>query len=84
MDLSDITAPEWVADALCAQVDPELFFPGKGESPRDAKRICACCEVRAQCLEYALAHGQRYGVWGGVSERGRGRLAHDRSAEVAA
>ncbi|HRN90538.1 MAG TPA: WhiB family transcriptional regulator [Candidatus Saccharibacteria bacterium] len=62
---------KWQKDALCAQTDPETFFPEKGSSVRDAKKICAGCEVRAQCLEYALANDERFGVWGGLSERER-------------
>jgi WhiB family redox-sensing transcriptional regulator len=64
----------WQADALCAQTDPEAFFPEKGGSTRDAKKICASCEVRAQCLEYALKNDERFGIWGGLSERERRKL----------
>ncbi len=64
----------WQSDALCAQTDPEAFFPEKGGSTRDAKRICTGCEVRAQCLEYALANDERFGIWGGLSERERRKL----------
>jgi WhiB family redox-sensing transcriptional regulator len=49
----------WQERALCAQTDPEAFFPEKGGSTREAKRVCLSCEVRAECLEYALAHGER-------------------------
>ena len=77
-DLSDIFGlPEeagWQERALCAQTDPEAFFPEKGGSTREAKRICTGCEVRAECLEYALAHDERFGIWGGMSERERRRL----------
>ena len=64
----------WQADALCAQTDPEAFFPEKGGSTRDAKRICSGCEVKAQCLDYALANDERFGIWGGLSERERRKL----------
>jgi WhiB family transcriptional regulator, redox-sensing transcriptional regulator len=64
----------WQERALCAQTDPESFFPEKGGSTREAKRICSGCEVRAECLEYALAHDERFGIWGGMSERERRRL----------
>jgi len=64
----------WQSDSLCAQTDPEAFFPEKGGSTRDAKKICASCEVRAQCLEYALANDERFGIWGGLSERERRKL----------
>lgn len=68
--------PEWQERALCAQTDPEAFFPEKGGSTREAKRICLGCEVRAECLEYALAHDERFGIWGGLSERERRKLKH--------
>lgn len=70
----------WQSDALCAQTDPEAFFPEKGGSTRDAKKICTTCEVRAQCLDYALANDERFGIWGGLSERERRRLRRARSA----
>ncbi|AGP31397.1 putative WhiB transcription regulator [Corynebacterium terpenotabidum Y-11] len=65
---------EWQEQALCAQTDPEAFFPEKGGSTREAKRICRACGVRDECLEYALAHDERFGIWGGLSERERRRL----------
>nr|WP_275669480.1 WhiB family transcriptional regulator [Glycomyces paridis] len=66
--------PEWQARALCAQTDPEAFFPEKGGSTRDAKRICARCEVKENCLNYALDHDERFGIWGGLSERERRKI----------
>ena len=69
-----ITDDQWQERALCAQTDPEAFFPEKGGSTREAKRICLGCEVRDACLEYALAHDERFGIWGGLSERERRRL----------
>ena len=62
------TAPgavDWRDEALCAQTDPEAFYPEKGASPRDAKKVCDRCPVQAACLEYALTTDQRYGIWGG-------------------
>ena len=64
----------WQADALCAETDPEAFFPEKGGSTREAKKICTGCEVKAECLEYALSNDERFGIWGGLSERERRRL----------
>lgn len=64
----------WQERALCAQTDPEAFFPEKGGSTREAKRICTGCEVRDACLDYALKHQERFGIWGGLSERERRRL----------
>lgn len=65
---------EWQDQALCAQTDPEAFFPEKGGSTREAKRICQACPVQDECLEFALAHDERFGIWGGLSERERRRL----------
>jgi WhiB family redox-sensing transcriptional regulator len=65
---------DWTERALCAQTDPEAFFPEKGGSTREAKRICQGCEVRDECLEYALENGIRFGVWGGLSELERRKL----------
>jgi len=62
-------AGDWQDGARCAEVDPELFFPGQGGTAQPAKRVCAACEVRSQCLEYAIESGQQDGVWGGLSER---------------
>ena len=65
---------EWVNDAACARTDPEAFFPEKGETTKDAKKVCGGCRVIAECLKYALTNGERYGVFGGLSERERRRL----------
>lgn len=65
---------DWQDQALCAQSDAEAWFPEKGGSSRDAKKICGRCPVRAPCLDYALATRQQHGVWGGMSERERRRL----------
>lgn len=65
---------DWTERALCAQTDPDAFFPDVGQTTRHAKRTCAACEVRTECLEYALTHDERFGVWGGYSERERRAL----------
>ncbi|WP_122820061.1 WhiB family transcriptional regulator [Varibaculum vaginae] len=64
----------WQEQALCAQTDPEAFFPEKGGSTREAKAVCELCEVRDECLSYALENDERFGIWGGLSERERRRL----------
>jgi WhiB family transcriptional regulator, redox-sensing transcriptional regulator len=77
IDVAPALTPEddlWQEKALCAQTDPEAFFPEKGGSTREAKRICLGCEVKDACLDYALAHDERFGIWGGLSERERRRL----------
>ncbi|NLE96841.1 MAG: WhiB family transcriptional regulator [Propionibacterium sp.] len=76
-DSDDDGAFAWQAEALCAQTDPEAFFPEKGGSTRDAKRVCQTCTVRTECLEYALAHDERFGIWGGLSERERRKLKRE-------
>lgn len=70
----------WLDDALCRQVDSEAFFPEKGASTRPAKRVCRKCRVRVECLDYALETGQRFGVWGGLSERERRALEPEQVA----
>ena len=62
---------QWQERALCAQADPEAFFPEKGGPTHTAKRVCAACEVRPECLDHALANNERFGIWGGMSERER-------------
>lgn len=64
----------WRSQALCAPIDSEIFFPDKGGSTKQAKRICGMCEVRLECLQDALDREERFGVWGGLSERERRRL----------
>ena len=74
LPMTDAEELGWQERALCAQTDPEAFFPEKGGSTREAKRVCTTCEVRVECLEYALDHDERFGIWGGLSERERRRL----------
>lgn len=72
--------PHWTELALCKETDPESFFPEKGGSTREAKKVCKACEVRAECLEYALANDERFGIWGGLSERERRKLKQRNAA----
>ena len=65
---------DWLPRALCRETDPEAFFVELGESTKDAKKVCQGCEVRDACLQYALDHDERFGVWGGLSERERRKL----------
>ena len=66
-----LAVPDWQAQALCAQTGADFFFPEPGSSVREAKRICGMCEMRSACLEYALNNDERFGVWGGLSEKER-------------
>lgn len=81
---SHVADLSWQDASLCAQADPEAFFPEKGRSTRAAKAVCARCPVRRPCLEYALGHGERFGIWGGLSERQRRRLERSRTTVIEA
>lgn len=80
LGLGDRSGSAWRAGALCAQVDGDLFFPEKGESALPAKRVCAGCPVRAECLAEALARPERFGVWGGLSEPERRAVRAEQAA----
>lgn len=73
---------QWQEDALCNQTDPEAFFPEKGGSTREAKKVCNGCEVAEKCLEYAMSNDERFGIWGGLSERERRKLKKKREEEA--
>lgn len=66
--------PSWHSDALCAQTDPEEFFPPPGGATSRAKRVCAECPVRAACLDHALTYNEQHGIWGGKTPRERQEL----------
>lgn len=70
----------WMQDAICAQTDPDAFYPEKGGSTAEAKRVCMRCPVRETCLEWALAGNERFGIFGGKSERERRKIAKERAA----
>lgn len=77
-----LTPPDskpWQAYANCMGVDPDLFFPERGASTREAKEVCRGCVVRDDCLEYALTNGEKFGIWGGMSERERRRIRRQRA-----
>lgn len=75
---ANLDAPQWMEEGLCAQTDPESFFPEKGGSTKLAKAVCVGCPVKTECLEFALEHDERYGIWGGLSERERRVLKRQR------
>ncbi|NUS44586.1 MAG: WhiB family transcriptional regulator [Mycobacteriaceae bacterium] len=70
------TTDAWRRAAICAQTDPEIFFPELGGSVREAKRLCARCPVRRDCLAHALQNREHHGVWGGLSDNERRQLVH--------
>lgn len=70
--------PDWQKEGACYGMDVNLFFPRRGTPPsqiRATKQICYDCPIRIKCLDYALYHGERLGIWGGTSERERRTLA---------
>jgi WhiB family redox-sensing transcriptional regulator len=75
-----VAAPAWQRYANCLGVDPDLFFPERGGSTREAKEVCRGCVVREECLEYAIEAGEKFGIWGGLSERERRTLRRRRNA----
>ena len=77
--LADSEELSWQDRANCMGVDPDLFFPERGASTREAKEVCRGCGVRLDRLEYALDNAEKFGIWGGMSERERRRLRRARS-----
>lgn len=71
----------WKEYANCLGVDPDLFFPTRGQSTREAKAVCRGCVVVDDCLEFALVNGEKFGIWGGLSERERRRIRRQRAVE---
>jgi WhiB family redox-sensing transcriptional regulator len=65
----------WQADASCRGVDSELFFPPTEDESGPAKAICQTCPVRLACLAFSLERNERFGVWGGLTEKERARLS---------
>lgn len=73
-----MTSVAWQSMAACRGMDVNVFFPERGELLLTARQVCAGCGVREECREFALTHMERFGVWGGMSERERGRARVDR------
>jgi WhiB family redox-sensing transcriptional regulator len=82
MHLLGASELSWQIKGNCMGVDPDLFFPERGASTREAKEVCRGCIVREDCLEYALANGEKFGIWGGLSERERRRLRRRRAIQA--
>ncbi|MDX1690512.1 MAG: WhiB family transcriptional regulator [Acidimicrobiia bacterium] len=74
----------WQDDANCKGANADLFFPERGASTRTAKAICGECRVRAECLDFAIETGEKFGIWGGMSERERRKVRRERQAAAAA
>lgn len=81
--LAEHARDSWMEQALCKQADPEMFYPEKGGATSAAKRICRACPVRQECLNHALDHDERFGIWGGLSERERRKLRPGHTVDAA-
>lgn len=81
--LAGDTGPSnWREAAICQQTDPDAFFPEPGSSPAVTRQVCAVCQscsVRINCLEWALARDERYGIWGGLTRTQRVQIAKQRT-----
>lgn len=66
-----LARPDWMQRAACREMNPETFHPHRGEDSRPAKKVCAGCPVREECLEWSFVSREKQGVWGGLSERQR-------------
>ena len=78
---------DWRDRAACLDEDPELFFPIGNTGPailqiEEARAVCMRCEVREECLQWALESGQDHGVWGGLSEDERRALKRRTEADL--
>jgi WhiB family transcriptional regulator, redox-sensing transcriptional regulator len=62
---------EWMSRAECANYPPDWWFPARGQPSPQARSVCLSCPVRTECLDYAIAHNERHGIWGGLSEKQR-------------
>jgi WhiB family redox-sensing transcriptional regulator len=74
--VNPVQAAEWEEQALCRTVeDQTVFFPEHGNrSPAKAKAICRRCPVRDECLSAAFENDERFGIWGGLTEKERRKL----------
>ena len=79
--LFPVAERSWQRQANCMGVDPDLFFPERGASTREAKEVCRGCVVREECLEYSIVNVEKFGIWGGLSERERRRIRRRRTGD---
>lgn len=77
LDLLERWTPEWMRKGAC-KGETEIFFPSRGDTPVPAKVLCGVCPVREECLEFALDNREKFGVWGGMSERQRRKIRKQR------
>lgn len=68
----------WQVDANCIGEDADLFFPDRGASTKKAKELCNNCVAKEHCLEYSIVNNEKFGIWGGLSERERRKIRKQR------
>lgn len=79
---TEVASDRWFLYATCREVDPDIFYPDKGESVALAKKICAVCPVVDRCLDHAIDANEAWGVWGGLSRRERQAVTGGRRASL--
>jgi WhiB family redox-sensing transcriptional regulator len=74
--------PEWMKSARCREVDTEIFYPDKSDAATGthARKVCISCEVKVECLEYALSNNELFGIWGGLNPKSRQRIRRKKAA----
>lgn len=70
-------ARKWVHRAACKDTDTSVFYQPQGNHADEAKKICAKCPVRKECLDYAIHNCERFGIWGGLSTNERKQYKRD-------
>ena len=80
--MEQVLDTDWMAQGNCADKPPSLFFPSDGVGVEVAKRVCADCPMKADCLQYALDNRIDHGVWGGTSEVERRSLRRSRQRKA--
>jgi len=82
LDIYDLSNNQWKLKGSCRGLDADLFFPDRGASTRLAKSVCRKCPVQEECLEYAVNNREKFGIWGGLSERERRAIRKKRSIVI--
>ena len=82
LDIYDLANNKWKLRGACRGLDADIFFPDRGASTRLAKTVCRRCEVQEECLEYAVNNREKFGIWGGLSERERRAIRKQRALVI--
>jgi WhiB family redox-sensing transcriptional regulator len=82
VDIYDLAQNQWKLRGKCREADADIFFPERGASTRKAKAVCRRCPVQEECLEYAVNNGEKFGIWGGLSERERRAIRKKRGIVI--